>query len=216
MGAGIAAGPLSPRLDLIGCFPKKASSPFGSAAAPPTPRTAPVSHFGHRGRVRYPFGPQHRDLRRPARHSGRNPTASPWPLSPDRLPPGDGRRASMFHGHVLPYRGDGKGRFGTPILPVCRTFACATTDRPQSPVPRHCPEQFPCGTFSKLRHKQLMSPRFLASSSSAYSHDGVIESESSIASNDILKLWITWISWRRFARSFTLHCSDERKVVLCS
>jgi hypothetical protein len=62
-------------------------------------------------------------------------------------------------------------------------------------------ERFPCGTFPRSWYKWLMSLRFLASSSAAYSHDAVIESESCKGSNDISRLWITWISWRRIRRS---------------
>jgi len=86
MGAGIAAGPLSPRLDLIGRSPKRSPSPFGSAAAPPGSRTVRTSHFGHRGRARYPCEPQRCGLRRPARQSGRNPTASLWNIVHARPP----------------------------------------------------------------------------------------------------------------------------------
>ncbi len=98
----------------------------------------------------------------------------------------------------FPCRGDGRERLEHPSLPVRQAFALATAGLPaRSDIPpKH--ERFPCGTCSEFRHKLLMFLRFLASASSAYSHDAVIESESCKGSNDTAKLWITWISWRRF------------------
>lgn len=84
--------------------------------APPAPRTASGFAFGHRGRARYPCGPQRRDLRRPARRSGRTRLPRLGPYHRTSLPPVAGRRASSLHGQRLSVsRGRGKTP-GTPSL----------------------------------------------------------------------------------------------------
>ena len=130
MGAGIAADPLSPDFDPLGISEETpAPSGFGGMLHPCRERHQ-ASHFGHRGRARYPFGPQRRDLRRPARSSGRNPIIALWPLSPNHLPPVARRRASSLHGHALPHREDRKGRLDHLSGPVRQAFACATAGIP--------------------------------------------------------------------------------------
>ncbi len=111
--------------------------------------------------------------------------------------PGDAH--PVFTATPFTHRGDRKGRLEHLSL-ACPPSLRLRDGGPSCAVrysPRHH-ERFPCGTFSQSWHKWLMYLRFLASSSSAYSHDAVIKSESCKGSNDIGHLWITWISWRRF------------------
>jgi hypothetical protein len=81
-------------------------------------------------------------------------------------------------------------RFGSRshLLAQWRT-ALVATDAPGSDL------RFPCGTSSfDPVCKSMISLRFLASSSSSYSHDAVIKTESHKAEKPLPGLWITWIT----------------------
>jgi len=64
MGAGIAADPLSPDFDPLIRLPKKTNRAvwFRRPAPPRAASGAKASRFGHRGRARYPCGPQRHSL----------------------------------------------------------------------------------------------------------------------------------------------------------
>ena len=169
MGVGIAADPLSPRLDLFGHIPKDTPSPFGSAAAPPDTASGVVLRISVTG-----------------------PNAIPLRASapgPPVASPASGPRPFAV---LLEHR---SRQSAQPLL----------SQRPGQSAWIGIP---PGQQLVSLRHllvtwrKLLMSLRFLASSSSPYSHDDVTECESGEAGSTVVRLWIMWISWRRFAGAF--------------
>ena len=122
--------------------------------APPAPRTASGFAFGHRGRARYPCGPQRRELRRRARRSGRNPIASPWPLPPDQ-PSARCRAARIQPSRPTSFRIAGTGKDAWNTIP-CRSARPSLARRRASlrgPTFRQHPGRFPCGTFPRYWHK---------------------------------------------------------------
>jgi len=167
--------------------------------APPAPRTALGFAFRSPGPGAIPFRAS--TPRSPAASSTVRPKPDNRALATISGSPSTRCRAARLQPSrptPFPCRGDGRERLEHPSLPVRQAFALATAGLPaRSDIPPEH-ERFPCGTCSEFRHKLLMFLRFLASASSAYSHDAVIESESCKGSNDTAKLWITWISWRRF------------------
>ena len=185
--------------------------------APPAPRTALGFAFRSPGsgaiplRASTPRPPAASSTIRPKPDSLALATISGPPSTRCRATRIQPSRPTLFH-----IAGTGKNAWNTlpcrstkPSLSRRRTFL-------RGPIFRQRHERFPCGTFSQPWHKWLMSLRFLASSSSAYSHDAVIDSESRKGANDIASLWIAWISWRRFCADPPLlraARSDERHVV---
>lgn len=118
--------------------------------------------------------------RRPAQQSGPEPVPHRFgPYLSNRLPPGDERRASGHHGQrSSTIAGTRKRRFGPPLLLPRRRRSRVRTSRPSVACGPPEKARRTLRSSSLFRHKLLISLRFPASSSSAYSHDCVIESES--------------------------------------
>jgi len=199
MGAGIAADPLSPDFDpLIRLSEESEPRRLVSAAAPPRAANgAKALRFGHRGRARYSCEPQRHGLDGQLGVPDRSPFrfASATTCRTAYRPV-----MSVAHPAITAYAlPRSRGRGGT-FRSTCRCFRNA--DACASAHPGH---QLLAGLSSEARralrpssllgHKLLISLRFPASSSSAYSHEGVIESESCQWPKRACALWIMWISW---------------------
>lgn len=181
MGAGIAADPLSPDFDplirLRGDEPRRLVS-----AARSTSRRKRRQGFAFRspGLGTIPLRASAPQPRRPARRSG--PKSFPLRLGPylsNRLSPGDERRAFGHHGQ-RPSSIAGTWR-DVSARRSCLRDADACTSAPPGHQILGRPAAKARRTLrssSLPRHKLLISLRFPASSSSAYSHDAVIDCES--------------------------------------
>jgi hypothetical protein len=199
MGAGIAADPLSPDFDpLIRLSEESEPRRLVSAAAPPRAASgAKALRFGHRGRARYSCEPQRHGLDGQLGVPDRSPfTLRLGHYMSNRLPPGD-ERSRIRPSRPTPFldRGDAEGRFGPPFLLPFRRRLHVRTSRPSATCEPASEARRTLRPSSLLRHKLLISLRFPASSSSAYSHEGVIESESCQWPKRGSALWIMWISW---------------------
>lgn len=199
MGAGIAADPLSPDFDPLIRLPKKTNRAvwFRRPAPPRAASGAKALRFGHRGRARYPCGPQRHSLGGQLGVPDRSPFR--FALAPTcrtAFRPVMSVAHPAIAANALPRSRGRGGTFRSTVSCVRHADACASA---------RFGHQQPCGPASKARrilrssslprHKLLISLRFPASSSSAYSHEGVIESESCQSPKRVRALWITWISW---------------------
>ena len=199
IGAGIAADPLSPRLDSLD-LPEGKSAPSGfGGPAPPFAADSDrlcgsVTGAGcdDLATIGKPASAASSSQdRNPVSRLGHSLSGSVSFIPKDKraiFRPSCSQRHSPSQGH--------RRTPGTPASPLPDRHRFHGFARPSTqPVFRRIRQWFPCGTCSLFRHKHLMFLRFLASASPAYSHEGVIESESRQQENDTARLWITWITW---------------------